>query len=104
MHHYLSIFAYVGLYPAIVTFLNSVLDFDVYDIFYFNSTVFFSMLYFDLAVMFVPALLWLLVTKISKKIDPIVVILYFGFFLFIQLLVLIIEFLFFSEVWQKFIN
>lgn len=79
----LSRYICIYIYPAIYTVLFYYFD-NLHPILYFYSDNI-DLVFWGAGILFVPAILWFLATKLIEKIHPIVTIIYFSLFVLIQL-------------------
>lgn len=87
MHKYITTIGYVSAYPAIIIFIDKCLNINLHPIFNFYCDVIYGIFFF-LSFQFIPALLWILITKFFKRIHPLITLIYFSLFVIWQLVIL----------------
>lgn len=100
LSRYICISAYVCLYPALIIFLEICLKVDLHPIFTLYSCVIATLFWF-LSLLFIPAIFWFIITKIFKRINPHITIIYFILFAFIQLIDFYLISLFLNTVYNE---
>ena len=90
---YIRIHVYICFYPILYFFFAHFFKIEILPNFIKESDGVFILIC-GLAILFVPSLLWFVLTMILKKIHPVIIIIYFALFAALELFVLSVAMLF----------
>ncbi|MFI3322418.1 MAG: hypothetical protein R3Y50_07840 [Rikenellaceae bacterium] len=99
MSIYIKAHVFIYLYPAFFIIFTLIVGTTYKFLHLYSDTLFFIL--WGLSYLFIPAVLWLIATKIFKKIHPTITVIYFIIFVIMQFLALIFIFILMVLNWAE---